>query len=197
MFSIVLLNYNNYNSLYISLIRSLTISKSNCQIHWESLKKHLTISDTSLKINLSHSRTFSRKGDVPGMWVGGGRDGITSPCHGRTVVPLYRAGHPEPCVPGCLFGSNPVDASRSHPSAVTLASIESRTFYTLLDQTIIVTCTTIISLFVAVYSMEVEELGALACQEEEAMLVDGLEQGLPFPHVVGEDGQHSVQHIDM
>ena len=33
----------------------------------------------------------------------------------------------------------------------------------------------------------------------EPMLVDGLEleEGLPFPHVVGEDGQHSVQHIDM
>jgi hypothetical protein len=31
----------------------------------------------------------------------------------------------------------------------------------------------------------------------EPMLVDGLEQGLPFPHVVGEDGQHTVQLIDM
>jgi hypothetical protein len=31
----------------------------------------------------------------------------------------------------------------------------------------------------------------------EPMLVDGLEEGLPFPHVVGEEGQHSVQHIDM
>lgn len=31
----------------------------------------------------------------------------------------------------------------------------------------------------------------------EPMLVDGLEHGLPFPHVVGEDGQHTVQSIDM
>ena len=31
----------------------------------------------------------------------------------------------------------------------------------------------------------------------EPMLIDGLEQGLPFPHIVGEDGQHTIQHIDM
>ena len=31
----------------------------------------------------------------------------------------------------------------------------------------------------------------------EPMLVDGLEQGLPFPHVVRDDGQHSIQCIDM
>jgi hypothetical protein len=36
----------------------------------------------------------------------------------------------------------------------------------------------------------------------EPMVVDSSEQGntlhgLAFPHVVGEDGQHTVQHIDM
>ena len=135
----------------------------------------------------------------------------------QTVVPLDRAGHPEPCVPGCLFGTNSVGASHSRPSAVArstffsmsdirsryyrslsffhaLASIESGTFYSLLDRTIIViTYTTIITLFIALY-MEVEHLAS--CQGEP-MLVDGLDQGLPFPHVVSEDGQHSVQHIDM
>ena len=35
--------------------------------------------------------------------------------------------------------------------------------------------------------------------EGEPMLVDGPEdsEGLPFPHVVGEDGKHSVQWIEM
>jgi hypothetical protein len=34
----------------------------------------------------------------------------------------------------------------------------------------------------------------------EPMLVDDSDlelQGLPFPHVVGEDGEHTVQRIDM
>jgi hypothetical protein len=31
----------------------------------------------------------------------------------------------------------------------------------------------------------------------EPMLIDGPEQGLPFPHVVGKDGQHTLQCIDM
>jgi hypothetical protein len=36
--------------------------------------------------------------------------------------------------------------------------------------------------------------------QNEPMDVDDLEgttQGLPFPHIIGEDGQHTVQHIDM
>jgi hypothetical protein len=41
--------------------------------------------------------------------------------------------------------------------------------------------------------MEVEH----SSYQGEPMLVDGLEEGLPFPHVVGKDGQHTVQHIDM
>jgi len=43
--------------------------------------------------------------------------------------------------------------------------------------------------------LEVEHPGSY---QGEPMLVDNLERrGLPFPHVVGEDGQHTVQCIDM
>jgi hypothetical protein len=59
------------------------------------------------------------------------------------------------------------------------------------------TLVVISTLFVfALREMEEEHLTGSAYQGEP-MLVDGLEQGLPFPHVVGEDGQHTVQLIDM
>ena len=41
--------------------------------------------------------------------------------------------------------------------------------------------------------MEVE----CSSYQGEPMLVDGQEEGLAFPHVVGEDGQHTIQRIDM
>ena len=46
--------------------------------------------------------------------------------------------------------------------------------------------------------MEMEvEVDHPSLDQGEPMLVDGVEQGLPFPRVVGEDGQHTVQTINM
>jgi len=44
--------------------------------------------------------------------------------------------------------------------------------------------------------MDVEHSLNPSLYEGEPMVIDGLEQGLLSPHVVGEDGQHTVQHID-
>lgn len=43
--------------------------------------------------------------------------------------------------------------------------------------------------------MELEQ--QLGSYQGEPMVVDGLEQGLPFPRVVSEDGKHTVQLIDV
>jgi hypothetical protein len=86
-----------------------------------------------------------------------------------------------------------------------LASIGSGTSFTvaeLLAPAIVVfAATAFIVLFALFYftlwKMEEGELNSML-GFGEPMLVDGLEeQGLPFPHVVGEDGKHTVQLIDM
>ena len=46
------------------------------------------------------------------------------------------------------------------------------------------------------WEMEVEP-NSEYLPEGEPMLADGQEQGLPFPHVLGKDGQHTIQYIDM
>ena len=67
--------------------------------------------------------------------------------------------------------------------------------------------TTAILVFTVAAHLFLFALGVLAVQEMEAernrlyqgdpMLVDDPEEGLPFPHIIGDDGQHTVQHIDM
>jgi hypothetical protein len=155
------------------------------------------------------------------------RDAITAHCHGGLSAPLDQASHPEPCLLGCLFGLSSVGSSHFRPSARArsnrplkmscvfryrsatgtvldvLASIGSGYSYTTLlaaaNTTLVVFGAATPVLFTvffvfALREMEVDlEHNGSYQPEGEPMLVDGL----PFPHIVGEDGQHTVQHIDM
>ena len=77
-----------------------------------------------------------------------------------------------------------------------LASIGSGASYTtLLAHAIIVGAVFVV--LSALFVLALREMEHHSLHQGEPMLVDGLEQGLPFPHVVGEDGQHTVQLIDM
>ena len=150
-------------------------------------------------------------------------DAITASCHGGTSSPLDQASHPQPCVPGACLDQTPSPlaflvlppefdrAHRQHDSLFircrsatgtlfdALASIgsqDSQISYT----TLLVAANTAFFgvAVVVIWEMEMEmDSERVSSYQGEPMLVDGLEEGLPFPHVVGEDGHHTVQHIDM
>jgi hypothetical protein len=86
-----------------------------------------------------------------------------------------------------------------------LASIESCYSYTTLlaaANTILVVfgaATPVLFTLLFVFALREMEVDSEhnSSYQPEPMLVDSLEHGLPFPHIVGEDGQHTVQCIDM
>ena len=137
---------------------------------------------------------------------------------------LDQTSHPEPCV--CLDPTPlllailvpPPELDRNHRSNVlpfryrlgsamvfdVLASIGSGSSYTasivvFTGATIVLLVLAAIFVFALLQEMEMEqEQEHPSLHQGKPMLIDShLEQGLPFPHVVGDDGQHAVQFIDM